>query len=377
MPIGALANHTANTVMNLATLLGNNNTIEAYLKGAIDPADFQDKLAAVHGVPGANHRAYVGAGFADAQEYTSTHSVFANPGPALADISPNTLDSKAVIDFLSYKDAAYFRRTINPPYATPEYYVFPAEREFYWVWERLGMNPDTSEFGGGTQLTTNPLSWANWLYNALEPNVADPAIVGYTPHISSRFDLAEYWDRWLTIPYCSHRIWIPEPCILYVTGKARGTFSHNLNIDAEDEIQAGPPTQATDQSTHFRLFVDEDNRADRRPFSFTANGTTFYTNWKSINNRELSFTCYPRSEALCFGSVIIPNAGYYNISMRFMSRHWLGRVDSVTHEWFPQEMMNRAGEIPVARWECAQIGAVAQFKRSVLATTWDDSDFAT
>jgi len=139
MPIAPLTDHVAGTVMNLATLIGNNDLIEAYIKGEIDPADFSDQLGRAHGVPGEMHRVYVTGGDDGLDtnpsiRYDPLSWTKANYG------TPIPLDRDCELDFSVYNNDSLFRPIIG----SPEYLVPPERFISNWVWEKLGSRPKES-----------------------------------------------------------------------------------------------------------------------------------------------------------------------------------------------------------------------------------------
>jgi len=428
MPISALTDHVAGAVMNLATLTGNNQLIENYLRGEVDAADFQDLIGRVYGVAGQNHRVYVQTDGLDSSapiRYDVTAGITSGAGAAPYG-TPIALDKDCELDFTIYgPQDQYNTGTV--------YAVKPADFISGWVWESLGNNPTAAADGTGTALTTNPHSYANWLFNAPAPTAAAAWADG--TEFTGRFAKERYYDRWLTVPYGCKRIWVPEPCCLYVVAMTQGTWNHNMNMlalehqwqaDADPRKSAGPDIvylheSKYDRSAVFRLFIDKDNDNDNRPFKWKSNGADFYANWSPIqdlvdqprigyggNNDagadqgkmlglEWSFTCWHRATARVASRIYVPEAGYYNISLRYNSRYFHGFVDpdigggigTWVNSSFARteneisiddnDVAERPGPINIARWEKTSIGAVAHFVPGVAAANafTDDVDDGT
>ena len=65
----------------------------------------------------------------------------------------------------------------------------------------------------GTDLTTKTII-------AETPSYADSANIDAIPaHLTKRFPENECWSRWLTVPHCSTKIWIPEACVALVNAQ--------------------------------------------------------------------------------------------------------------------------------------------------------------
>jgi len=424
MPIAPLTDHVAGTVMNLATLIGNNDLIEAYIKGEIDPADFSDQLGRAHGVPGEMHRVYVTGGDDGLDtnpsiRYDPLSWTKANYG------TPIPLDRDCELDFSVYNNDSLFRPIIG----SPEYLVPPERFISNWVWEKLGSRP--KESGGANYLVTCPDSWHNWIYHALPPG-DDPSDVGVTGFVDARslagrFENEGYYDRWLTVPYCSKRIWIPDPCTLYVVAMAHGTFNHNMteagrrdNIAQRQGVNVAVSKSNfyvrsnIDRCAVFRLFIDCDGADEdvigEGPFRWETNGYKYNSNWSTLQDvgsvdelgvliraggheevgyeagnqlgMEWSFSCWPRAVARVASKVYIPRAGYYNISFRYNSRYFHGITKEGGMAWEPNrfarttnvinyavddDVEERPGPIHIARWEKTQLGMVAHFTQYPLS----------
>lgn len=415
MPINPLTDHVAGTVMNLATLLGNNELIEDYLKGNIDAADMAVYLSRTHGMPGNNHRLYVQDG--SSEGLNSNPDVIYNSKQHM-DIYPSgiSLDNDCVLDFTFYggdrmKDFVSDETYLEEYQPAPRNITIkPEDFIGMWAWERLGSNPETD---AKKMLTTCPDSWHNWLFNLDSPG----DIVGISDWVdgrdyTGRFPDQSYYDRWLTVPYGSKRVWIPHRCNLYVVAMAQGTWNHNFG-NAKFHWWSNPLTgdnahyfmgnPGGDRAAMFRLFVDRDNNPDKI-FRWKVNGETFNSNWSPVQDTsdargllvgygsdldagvyqhkqlgvEWSFTCFPRGVARVASKIHIPEPGYYNISMRYNSRYFKGFVND-SNEWESEKFAYRQtqiqytedpgginvpdapGPIHAARWEKVQIGAVAHF----------------
>jgi len=405
MPIAALTDHVAGTVMELATLIGNNQLIEQYLRGEVSASDFTDKISRVYGLPGQNHRVYTQDG--SSEGFDGNVPVNYDPmewgsGYGL----PIPPDRDGILDFTHYgKLDDYF--PVNPPGPTGNMEITAEQFISNWSWERLGNNPTGDPVGGGAKLVTCADSWHNWLYNAPNPD-DDPGVIGFQDArgINGRFPEDLYHDRWMTVPHCAKRIWIPEACNLYVIAMAQGTFNHQLNTAAAEAYDKASSQDfycdpVFDRSAVFRLFIDKDNDKKSRPFKWRVNGQDFYANWSSIqdldsrpnvgyggNNddvsiqglmqgMEWSFCNRPRAVARVASRIRVPESGYYNISMRYNSKYWKGVVaedasGNWEHKKFARSSLDwidsngnlsrdEPGPIHIARWEKAQIGAVAHF----------------
>ena len=391
MPISPLTAQVASTAASLTTLRSNIQVIEDYLQGKIDAADFQDQLKIIHGRRGSVHRIYGDRW---------TRNVQANQPNLVANPATDTwrLDKEALLDFSHYGDIDLDFWSIP----TNQYSIKSSTAMRRFTWEKLGNVPTANANGTGKKIETNPNSWQNWMYNTPDPIVAIPGLANYLDgrDYTHRFPKDEYWDRWLTVPYASKRIWIPSGCVLYVTGNAVGTWGYNLSPWHEhdtDGVGDGVTAWSTgyDQSNElpafFRLFIDRDNDNEWRKFSWETNEETFYANWSPIQDypqvgyggpgeaaagrqqgREWSFTCAPRAHALVASQIVVPESGWYNISMRYNSRYFHGWIEDKgggLYDWWEQFFLKggttgfRPGFISQARWESSGIGAVAVFNR--------------
>ncbi len=200
-------------------------------------------------------------------------------------------------------------------------------------------------------------------------------------------------------------------------GNATGTWNHNLNPFFEYDTDSvgtggtnwkphsgGGYTQDTECPAFFRLFVDKDNDKEWRKFSWSTGGETFHANWSPVQEypevgystdsistmegREWSFTCAPQAKALVASQIVIPEAGWYNISMKYNSRYWngqtafTGQVAGVDqYDWVGSFLKKagtvgyRPGFISQARWESCGIGAIAVLNRTSVADNATHSDF--
>jgi len=396
MPISALTDHAAASAMQLATMIGNNQLIDNYLRGEVDPADFQDLIRKAHGIPGANHRLYI----ADGVDYTPRMMFDTDIDPA--DNTPLSLDRDCLVDMLAYGDAeSKYWVAGNSQYEVP-----PDEFMGRWVFERLGNRPAAAADGTGSQLFTHPHSWHNWLFNAPAPTGA----TGWVDAVGSagRFREEDYYDKWLTVPFASKRVWIPEACVLYVMAHAQGTWNHNMNPALERHAGGAgngwgtEPSEDSECPAMFRLFIDHDNDFSQRKFSWDVNGDTWHACWSPIqdyanvgyggNNdaapdqgkmlgKEWGFSCASRATARVASSIFVPSAGYYNLSLKFNSRYFYGIVDG-ENNWLDDEFalgdrdaLDKPGPINVARWDKSSLSAVAQFNRTSVVNDGRDAQF--
>ena len=413
MPIGALTNHVAGAVMNLATMVGNNQLIEDYLRGEVDAADFQDLISRPHGIPGSNHRAYIQAGN---EGLDSNPKIYYDRGEwQIAKGSPYgtpiPLDRDCELDFTIYdNDALYLDAGVIPKFKVPSNKFIAG-----WVWEKLGANPYKADLS--KVLTTAANSWCNWLYNAPIPTAGGVTNFKDSRDEAGRFDSSDYMDRWLTVPYGCKRIWCPNPGMLYVMGTAHGTWNHNMNPMHASAVTYHRLNGANgsalgqywyDKSCLFRLFIDNDN-SNLPSFEFDVNGETFRSNWTSIqdlaaeprigyggNNDpagdqgkmlgwEWSSRSLPKGVIRVASKIWVPVAGYYNISLRYNSRYCHGVVDptGATADWKDDrfgcvdeddwpgtdvKFRDEPGPINIARWEKVQLGAILHFKQGPRST---------
>lgn len=399
MPIGALAAFTANAIADRATLIGNSQLVDAYLRGLVDAGDFVDKLRTEHGVRGSNYRAW-------ATSWDS--SAYLVPDHTIAPPDPIKLDQDAHLDFTHFADPALQPTLVGPP----------LEVQYSWTsllsdytWEKLGNVPVRTL--DSYKLKTNPNSWQNWLYNAPRPS---PLPAGWVEigDIQSEFPQGEYWDRWLTVHKASRRVYIPEPCVLYVSGSAIGTFNHNVNpeINGINFVSSRWGTWFGDAGVSecpaiFALFVDHDGTPGRR-FTWTSNGDEFTADWSPIvpknaggvrevgysggpprlmRGLEWSFSCAPRATAKVASYIEIDTPGWYNISMRYNSRYWQGILDAGTATYNPSGLalmtppglvtgLWAPGPIRYARWEETGLSMLAQFKRTGAVDHYEQDDYA-
>lgn len=404
MPIGSLTSFGG--VASLATLRTNVNVIEEYIQGKITPLDFQDKLKLLHGRRGTAHRLYG----------TSWNSGADTRVPFGVDDPKDVweLDRDALMDFTAYgnPDAEFWN-------GTQQLYAMTSENLVSWfTWEKMGNVPTQFQNGQGAKLETTPQTWHNWLFNAPDPYTDVTGLPGTLTYrdgrlAAKRFPSDEYWDRWLTVPYATHRIWVPDRCVLHVVANAVGTWNHNFNPALERDTESvgtgghaweNGYDQTTENPAHFRLFIDRDNDKEWRGFSWEVNEDTWYANWSPIqphpqvgyggpnetpNNgkmlgREWSFTCAPRGQAQVASQILVPEKGWYNISLKYNSRYWYG----YTHEPAPGiyswldtflpasgSTSYRPGPIFATRWESTGIGAVALFNRDAPANDSSSSQF--
>lgn len=413
MPISALTNHVGSTVMSLATLTGNNQLIEDYLRGEIDAADFQNLIGRPFGLPGSNHRAYIqtdglDCSIEDLPDSKSWSDVYGTPIP---------YDRDGVLDFTIYgADRSFYVTGISTEVGavggvddgtydlTEQFSVSSQSLINRFTWERLGSNP-RSKSDPTKELTTAASSWCNWLYNA--PYPPDGGVTNFidSRRHAGRFNKDYYYDRWLTVPHCSKRIWVPEAGTLYVIASCEGTWNHSMGqIQAETKTRYGSQSEAgftnwaMDRSAFFRLFVDADG-SDSVPFSWASGGENFTANWTTIQDLEAEstigyagsiggknenmgweYSCrsYPRGLIRAANRIWIPEAGYYNISLRYNQRYIHGRIhgranppDRIESDWrddrFAYTGNNFSGcpDIPgpihTARWHKSQIGAIVHF----------------
>jgi len=393
MPIGPVTAFGATALLN--TLRTNVQVIEAYIRGEIDAQDFQDLLKVLHGRRDSVHRVY-------GSRWTSTAEPFQEAGVNDPAVDTWDLDRDAQLDFTSYGDidADYW----NIP--TQQYVIGAATAFQRFTWEKLGNVPTQFANGTGKRIDTDNWSFRNWLFNAPEP---DTVLGGNLANFvdgrkaAKRFSGEEYWDRWLTVPYATKRIWIPGPCVLHVSANATGTWNHNLSPYHErdsDNVQPGDDhvwgdkfDQTNELPAFFRLFIDRDNDKEWRGFSWEVNGETFYANWSPIQDypqvgyggpgeaplsgemlgREWSFTNSPRGKAEVASQIFVPVKGWYNISMRYNSRYvhgWIKDLGAGFYDWMeefwvkPATVGFRPGYITRARWESSGIGAIAAFNRT-------------
>lgn len=407
MPISALTGFTGTA--SLTTLRTNIALIEAYIKGEIDPADFQDKLKTFHGQSGSTMRLYGDHWSSGAQAIQKA---------SVSDPATDTweLDRDALLDFSCYGDIdADTYDGGNLLYSIKEWDLV---RRF--TWEKLGNIPTANSNGTGARLETSPSSWHNWLFNAPDPLTDIAGLSGTGTYFdgreyTGRFAKDEYWDRWLTVPYACKRIWIPEQCVLLVMASARGTWNHNLNPAMEHDTEAlsgvaghawgSGYDQTIENPAFFRLFIDRDNDREWRKFSWEVNEDTFYANWSPIQHYpqvgyggpgesgvvgkqqgiEWSFTCAPRGTAMVASQIVVPEAGWYNISLRYNSRYWHGYTEDVgggVYNWFPTFLKKagtngyRPGPITQARWESSGIGGIAFLGRTTITDDALNRDFS-
>jgi|6_EtaG_2_1085325.scaffolds.fasta_scaffold00493_12 hypothetical protein len=422
MAIGGLTDHVSGQLMNLATLVGNNTLIEQYLAGLIDPADFQDLITKAHGVRGQHHRVYIGTPF-DANINPGSHRIKTQDHVGGGGEDPSTialptdLDLKAQLD-ISVKNAAY-GHPLAPLIANGIWsnVTWPNEvgltsRRTCLIWERLGKNPTATGGIAGypTPLLSYEHSWHNWRWDGDLLGDFHPGGVSYAwdlqeyvyeNYLMHQQDDADrfYYDRWMTVPHCSKRIWIPEPCVLIVVASAYGTCNSSLGgrvtgngvgSPGEDlsantgTWPAGHVGPQTDRSNEFRLFLDSDGRPSYGSPSWSwrcgeaklSNHRTLATNWIPHTNTTdqpstgINITSMPRSRFTVAHEFKVPAAGYYNISMRYSSNYFYGALtepgvgrnpDDVWNEYYAGYGM---ADHWIARWEHAQIGALAVFGQS-------------
>ena len=404
MPIGPVTPQVDGTPVNLTSMRLNINLVESYIQGNITAADFQDKVRGIHGLKNSVHRVY-------GEHFTA--NVEPNQGNSVADTALTvwSLDRDAVLDFTHYGD-------INADFydsPTKQYIIGSSVAFRRFTWEKMGNVPTLLHNGAGKKIETDCWSWRNWLFNAPDPTVAlGLGMVSYIDgrQPAKRFPEDEYWDRWLTVPYASKRIYIPGPCVLHVMGNAVGTWNHTLNgffeFDEDGDPSAGSKwtvangySPANETPAFFRLFIDRDNNEEWREFSWSVGGQTFYANWSPVQEypevgystdaayskmlgREWSISCAPRAKAVITSQIAIPSAGWYNISMKYNSRYIHGiskNIGAGSWEWQKGFWLKqgttafRPGYITQARWESTGIGAIAVLNRTVPTDTYAHSDF--
>jgi len=415
MPLsGALTDHVAGQVMELATLIGNNDIIEEYISGAIDPADFQDLITRAHGIRGQRHRAYLGIPFDSRCAQASHHAVTGGQADAPGDTPPTVgaasdLDTRACLDLTMLEDARIISAGSTYPGGNASTYLGIGDgvwqgpirtRPSFLLFERLGLNPDMSGgHGGPTPLRSYDQSWHNWRWDGDLLGTDYPGGIQYFAsgtdykyenHLINFNDTdTQYYDRWMTVPYCSMRIWVPDPCILIVVASATGTCNSSLgglyhpDGTLQDWREAGhtvPQQAQNDTSNEFRLFLDSDNRPGNtvgdggRTFSWYAgegqsvNRRLAKTNWiphTSVNGanptRGITITNAPRATFLLASEFKVPTAGYYNVSMRYNAPYFFGGVNfSIDpNEYVSDAYCGVRNDHWVSRWEHCHIGAVS------------------
>lgn len=412
MPISALTGQTASTAADLGVLRSDIVLVENYLRGNVDAADFQDAIRGIHGRRGSVHRVWTETW--DAQVSTRQKEVVSDPNVDLW-----KLDTEAYMDFTAYGDIDVDFYHIP----TNQFSINSSTAASRFTWEKMGNIPTTLANGGGDKLVSCPSSWHNWLYNTPNPKQAIPGLGDWVDgrEAGRRFPKDEYWDRWLTVPYASKRIYIPAQCVLYVTGSAVGTWNHNLNpflehdTDGEGtggqcwETRDAAPHKGFDEGNecpaHFRLFIDRDNDKEWRKFSWEVNETTFHANWSPIqdypqvgyggpgeapNNgkmlgREWSFSCAPRGQASISSYIEVPEAGWYNISMKYNSRYFHGYIETEGVAQFYRDGFHlksgttgfRPGYICFSRWESSGLGIIAHLNRTSIQSDDNGVEFGT
>jgi hypothetical protein len=395
MGIPSLSTFAAGSPAAIADLQDNISKLDAYMKASIDGQDFTDKAQIRHGKPKSVHRVYRSSWEAGVStEVDDT-------------VSANTdeweLDRDAHLDFTAYGDVEgdFYDATEQTHIATPKEFVSR------FVWEKLGNVPTANNDGTGAELKFNPHSWENWLFQSKDPIVDSPSMTGYEDgkDVAHRFPDDEYWDRWLTVPYACKRIYVPEKCILFVRGSAIGTWNHSLTAFRERDTQLiGDGNSAWDTGyddtdeypAMFRLFIDRDNDKEWRGFTWEVDGNQWYANWSPVQDSplvgyetisgldkrnegvEISPSCSPRDTAFLASKILVPEAGWYNISFRYNARFWYGWNDTAEN---PDEWVNgwnaggwnyHPGPICFARFESSSIAAMAHFNRT--GTTSVDND---
>ena len=408
MPISPVTSFIASSVASRTDLITNSQLVDAYLRGKIDAGDFVDKLKGDVGVRGSNYRVW-------AESWDS--GAYYVPDHAIAPPDSIRLDHDAHLDFTHFTDPADQPTLLATPLGGSPISVIYSWKSLLgdYTWEKLGVTPIRSS--DGYELKTNPNSWQNWLYNAPVPNPLPVDLSTGWINIGeyqSQFPRSEYWDRWLTVHKAAKRIYIPEPCLLFVTGAAIGTFNHNVNPEinglgtSPSEWHTGWKTGAISECPAvFQLFIDHDGTPGRR-FTWTSNGDEFTADWSPITPKnvagirevgysgspirvmrglEWSFSCAPRATARVASYIEVEQAGWYNISMRYNSRYWHGMYDAATATYNPSMLalmdppailigLWAPGPIRYARWEETGLSILAQFKRTGATDHYQQGDYA-
>jgi hypothetical protein len=337
------------------------------------------------------------------------------------------IDRDSVLDFLYYgspfmnggQQLAYSAAPGNPletdlvnPCGTG-YNITGKPWQASYVFERLGNIPTPK--GHAREFENITWSWNNWRHGLERPNFgAGPAINAYNSFPWNRFPANELWDTWKTVPYASAKIYVPEACQLFVQAWARGTWNMVAHRPA-DPTDAPQPTgpiakawggmdASDDAPTIFRLFVDQAHDKDSRKFAWRSNGLSYEANWAPIQNelevglgargldtaiagREWKMSTWPTGMLRVASEIHIPAAGYYTISLRYSSEHYLGwgKWNGASYDWrrdcAPDDAptgdvsKNVWGLNLVSRFEASGIQAVAQLKRTGNANNHTDGQF--
>ena len=156
------------------------------------------------------------------------------------------------------------------------------------------------------------------------------------------------------------------------------------------------------------MFIDQAHDKENRPFSWLSNNREYSSNWAPIQPHaevglgirggvstnvgdEWMSSTWPRGTVRCQSEVYVPAAGYYTISLRYNSVHYLGfaswRGPGGIYDWqermapFDAQTGSAGGNVPaygmplVARFEASGIQAVAQLGRTAQSNDASSSQF--
>jgi len=403
----------------------NLQAVESYLRGRITGADLAAQIGVSSRVDGENLVNFTPPGF--------EMGIPAEWSRRRDDLNQRLdLDSEAILDFLYYGEPEERRVFINTgPGLEGNEPGYPDDI-LHWgqmvgssnldsgqdqlsrfVYERLGTIP--APLKAAPELPSTILSWNNWRWNMARP--PSPQVEWgpeYQDRKNVRFPPSEYWDTWKTVPYASAKIYVPGPCQLVVNGYARGTWNC---VSHRDGLEDNGDRRFTwrdnlldywrnkqDPPTVFRLFIDQAHDPENRVFRWKSNGHEYESNWAPVQpepevglglrggwpneirenvGREFFSSTWPRGTVRAVSEIFVPEAGYYNISLRYNSLHFFGHSGDDGFggpKWI--EATTAVGpDLPafglnlVSRFEAAGIQAVGQLKRTGTADSSLDAQF--
>lgn len=387
------------TPISRAAVDANLGAVEQYLKGNIPGSDLSAAIGTVSRVDGQNLLAYTPKPYEiGLSTRWSRHSGRLN--------HRNRLDEEGTLDFCYYGDPWHRPQVGLGLDITNPCGMNAKGWQGGYVFERLGNVPVAQ--GGGRALQRMVWSWNNWRWNFTAPAWASTNQTAYYDLLFERFPVSEYWDAWKTVPYASAKIYVPEACMLMVQGWARGTWNMVGHLNGAIDKEWTNLHNRDDAPTVFRLFIDQAHRPDSRPFEWESNGVTYNANWAPVQTHaevgqglkggvltnkgsEWMASTWPRGAVRCVSEVYVPAAGYYTISLRYNSLHYIGHTEYTgpgsVWDWkshcapLGTNTSGVASPEPtfglnlVSRFEASGIQAVAQLGRTAQSNDASSSQF--
>ena len=194
---------------------------------------------------------------------------------------------------------------------------------------------DMAEYG--YDISTKTIK--SYLDNAvMKANTALAVATAPSEFMFKHFPATECWSRWLTIPHASMKIYVPEACVVHITGQfslfpGPGTTTW-IAEGAWDPQAILTAWQQQVRSTRIGLFVDT-NPEIREDFSNTnpniknpdTGATASYVSFKMVSEKSVQVPM--RAVESIRGAVALKGEGWYNISMKYKDVGTFGYVKNV------------------------------------------------